>query len=65
VPPRYLQFIQLNPFTPLVRCYRRILIDGLAPDWPGLAYFTLFAIVSFGFGYWWFARTRKNFADVI
>ena len=65
VPPRYLQFIQLNPFTPLVRCYRRILIDGLAPDWPGLAYFTAFAIVSFGFGYWWFARTRKNFADVI
>ncbi|MEO8434560.1 MAG: ABC transporter permease [Pyrinomonadaceae bacterium] len=65
VPPRYLPFIQLNPFTPLVRCYRRILIDGLAPDWPGLAYFTVFAIVSFGFGYWWFARTRKNFADVI
>jgi pyruvate/2-oxoglutarate/acetoin dehydrogenase E1 component len=34
-------------------------------DWPGLVYFTLFALVCFVFGYWWFARTRKNFADVI
>jgi lipopolysaccharide transport system permease protein len=65
VPPRYRLFINLNPFTPLIRSYRRVLIEGTAPDWAGLAYFTLFAIVSFLFGYWWFARTRKNFADVI
>jgi lipopolysaccharide transport system permease protein len=65
VPARYRAFIDLNPFTPLIRNYRRILIDGAAPDWSGLAYFTIFALVSFVFGYWWFARTRKNFADVI
>ena len=65
VPARYLPFVKLNPFTPLVRCYRRVLIDGVAPDWSGLAYFTVFAILSFALGYWWFARTRKNFADVI
>ena len=65
VPARYLSIIQWNPFTPLVRCYRRVLIDGLPPDWPGLAYFTIFALISFAFGYWWFAKTRKNFADVI
>jgi lipopolysaccharide transport system permease protein len=65
VPARYLSVIQWNPFTPLVRCYRRVLIDGLPPDWSGLAYFTIFAIISFAFGYWWFAKTRKNFADVI
>ena len=41
------------------------LIDGLAPDWPGLAYFTVFAVICVAFGYWWFAKTRKNFADVI
>lgn len=65
VPTAYRSFINLNPFTPLVRCYRRILLDGLAPDWSGLAYFSIFAVALFIFGYWWFARTRKNFADVI
>ena len=65
VPPRYLAIINLNPFTPLVRNYRRIILEGTWPDWQGLAYFSIFAIASFLFGYWWFARTRKNFADVI
>jgi lipopolysaccharide transport system permease protein len=65
VPERYRVLVNLNPFTALVRNYRRILLDGSPPDWRGLAYFTGFAIISFVFGYWWFARTRKNFADVI
>jgi lipopolysaccharide transport system permease protein len=65
VPERYLSLVNLNPFTPLIRNYRRILLDGIPPDWRGLAYFSAFALVSFLFGYWWFARTRKNFADVI
>ena len=65
VPARFRVYINLNPFTSLVRSYRRIFLEGAAPDWSGLAYFTGFAIVSFLVGYWWFARTRKNFADVI
>jgi lipopolysaccharide transport system permease protein len=65
VPERFRSFIDYNPFTPLVRSYRRILLDGHLPDWRGLGYFTLVALVVFLFGYWWFARTRKNFADVI
>jgi lipopolysaccharide transport system permease protein len=65
VPARYHAFINANPFTPLVRNYRRIILEGSAPDWGGLAYFTLFALVVFILGYWWFAKTRKNFADVI
>jgi lipopolysaccharide transport system permease protein len=65
VPDRYRPFINSNPFTPLVRSYRSVFLEGGAPDWPGLAYFTAFALVLFVFGYWWFARTRKNFADVI
>jgi lipopolysaccharide transport system permease protein len=65
VPQRFRRFIDLNPFTPLVRSYRRIFLEGVAPDWAGLAYFTAVALLIFVFGYWWFARTRKNFADVI
>ena len=65
VPESYRGIVNLNPFTPLVRNYRRIILEGNLPDWRGLAYFAAFAIVSFLVGYWWFARTRKNFADVI
>jgi lipopolysaccharide transport system permease protein len=65
VPEGYRTLVNLNPFTPLIRNYRRILLEGNAPDWRGLAYFAGFGLVSFLFGYWWFARTRKNFADVI
>jgi lipopolysaccharide transport system permease protein len=65
VPERFRPFITANPFTHLIRSYRRILIEGAMPDWRGLAYFTAFALICFIFGYWWFARTRKNFADVV
>jgi lipopolysaccharide transport system permease protein len=65
VPERFRPLLDLNPFTPLVRSYRRVMLEGLAPDWRGLAYVTAVALVAFVFGYWWFARTRKNFADVI
>jgi lipopolysaccharide transport system permease protein len=65
VPERFRPLIRANPFTHLIRSYRRIILEGAMPDWRGLAYFTAFALVCFIFGYWWFARTRKNFADVI
>lgn len=65
VPEKLRPFVNANPFTALVRNYRRVLLDGAFPDWRGLAYFTICAVICFVFGYWWFARTRKNFADVI
>lgn len=65
VPERFRTFIDLNPFTSLVRNYRHIFLDGHAPDWRGLAYFTTISTIVFIFGYWWFARTRRGFADVV
>ena len=65
IPSHLQRLINLNPFTSLVRSYRRIFLEGLPPDWSGLGYFTLMALAVFVFGYWWFARTRKNFSDVI
>ena len=65
VPERFRPFIDLNPFTSLVRNYRLIFLDGAAPDWRALAYFAAISAILFVFGYWWFARTRKSFADVV
>ena len=65
VPQRYRPALELNPFTPLVRAYRSAVIEGAAPDPAGLAYASAVGLAAFLLGYWWFARTRKNFADVI
>ena len=65
VPERYRKFIEYNPWTPLVRSYRRVLLENSNPDWRGLLFFFVFASALFVVGYWWFARTRRNFADVI
>jgi len=65
VPEQYRRLIDLNPFTPLIRNYRRLILEGISPDWRGLLYFSVFAVLIFIFGYWWFAKTRRNFADVI
>lgn len=65
VPARFRLLINANPWTGLVRSYRRIILEGAPPDWTGLAYFAVCAVVCFVFGYWWFAKTRRNFADVI
>jgi lipopolysaccharide transport system permease protein len=65
IPPKYQWMIQFNPMAPLVRSYRRVLLEGRVPDWRGLGVTMLFALICFGLGYWWFERTKKAFADVL
>jgi lipopolysaccharide transport system permease protein len=65
IPPKYQWMVNLNPMAPLVRNYRRILLEGRAPDWRGLGVTMIFALVCFVFGYWWFQRTKKAFADIL
>lgn len=65
VPARYRPFVNANPFAALVRSYRRIFLEGVAPAWSSLAYVAVVGLVLFVFGYWWFAKSRRNFADVI
>lgn len=65
IPPQYRRLVDLNPLAPLVRSYRRILLEGAWPDWRGLVFTMAFALLCFGLGYWWFERTKKAFADVL
>jgi lipopolysaccharide transport system permease protein len=55
----------IRDMAQLVRSYRRILLEGRAPDWRGLGVTMAFALVCFIFGYWWFQRTKKAFADIL
>jgi len=65
IPPRFQWLITLNPMAPLIRSYRRILLEGRMPDWRGLCFTLVFAAFCFIFGYWWFERTKAAFADVL
>lgn len=65
IPDEFDFLVKYNPMAPLIRSYRRVLLEGRMPDWRGLAVTTLFAIACFILGYWWFERTKKAFADVI
>jgi lipopolysaccharide transport system permease protein len=65
IPLQYRWLMNLNPMAPIVRNYRRLLLDGAWPDWPGLAFSSLVAVSCLGLGYWWFEKTKKAFADVL
>jgi lipopolysaccharide transport system permease protein len=65
IPQKYQWLVNLNPMAPLIRNYRRVLLEGKTPDWRGLGVTMVFALVCFVFGYWWFERTKKAFADVL
>lgn len=65
VPPNYRWLVDLNPMAPLIRSYRWTLLEGKVPDWRGLGFTMAFGLICFTFGYWWFQRTKKAFADVL
>jgi lipopolysaccharide transport system permease protein len=58
-------FIRKNPIYVLVHAYRSILLEGTAPDWVSLGWFTLAAALIFLLGHAWFYKLRKSFADLI
>ncbi len=65
VPPQFQWLIRYNPMAPLIRSYRRALLEGQQPDWRGLSFTLAVAVVCFVVGYWWFQRTKKAFADLL
>ncbi|HOW75871.1 MAG TPA: ABC transporter permease [Candidatus Competibacteraceae bacterium] len=58
-------WLQLNPLALAIEQTRGILLFGQAPDWTPY----LLSLVAGGLiallGAWWFARTRRGFADVL
>ncbi len=65
IPARYAWLVAGNPMAPLIRSYRRILLEGRPPDWKGLVATLGVALFCLVVGYRWFERTRRGFADVI
>lgn len=64
--PAILQkLILLNPLTIPVEQMRAVLIFGKQPDWALLGWHLLAGLIVAWIGYYWFARTRKSFADIL
>ena len=63
--PQAAHLAGLNPILVLVRNYRRIMLNGTAPDWIPLLWTTAASIAIFLAGHAWFHKLRKSFADLI
>lgn len=58
-------WVALSPVAIPMEAMRGILVFGVAPEWTGLALYSLVSIVVAWLGYQFFQRTRKGFADVV
>ncbi len=65
VPVRLQQLIYLNPLTFIIEQSREVLIWGHWPNFFGLLVYTVIACGVASFGFFWFQKTRKGFADVL
>lgn len=65
MPEKYHPFILANPLTFIIEQSREVLLFGHQPNWLGLAIYMLIAFTVAWFGYIWFQKTRKGFADVL
>lgn len=58
-------YLFLNPLTFIIEQARGVVIWGDLPDWGGLAVYSVIAMMVAWAGAFWFAKTRKGFADVL
>ncbi len=65
VPERWQPWLLANPLTPVMEQLRRVVLEGLWPEWSQLALHLVIACMLAWAGARWFAATRKGFADVI
>ena len=65
VPKALLPWFRINPFLPVVRSYRNVLLNGTLPDAYPWLYLLGISLVIFFLGYFWFIRAKKAFADVV
>lgn len=65
LPPDWQPWLNINPLTLIIEQTRRVVLDGLWPEWGSLAVYLVLASVAAWIGGIWFQATRKGFADVL
>ena len=65
VPERFRFICRINPIAIFVEDARRVVLWGLMPDWPWFLAGLVFSLLILIFGFIWFMKSKKAFADVI
>jgi ABC-type polysaccharide/polyol phosphate export permease len=65
IPAAARRILHLNPFAYLVGLYRNAFMTGQLPSATSLIIMSLFCLLMFLLGYFWFSLTKKGFADVL
>ncbi len=65
LPQPWRMALMFNPLTFIIEQVRAALLEGVAPNLPGLAVYGLLATGTAWAGFAWFQKTRKGFADVL
>ncbi len=65
LPEEYRPWVYANPLTFVIEQSRAVLFANAVPDAIPLLRYYVIAIVVMVFGYWWFQKTRRGFADVL
>lgn len=65
VPEPWRWIIRVNPLTTILNGFRQVLLWESAPDWRAWLAVVVFSLVTLVAGYYWFARAKPSFADVV
>jgi lipopolysaccharide transport system permease protein len=63
--PKLLPFYMLNPMSPIIDAYRRVALEGKAPQWGYLGIAAITSIILLTLGYRMFKKLEPAFAEAI
>ncbi len=65
LPPAIGGYLMLNPMAALITMYRKLLIDGLPPDWHQLFLVILFSLIVLSLALWLFRRFDRVYPKIV
>ncbi len=65
LPERWQPLLQINPLAQVIEQTRRVVVEGLNPDWTYLVVGTLFTLAACELSFRGFQKSKRAFADVL
>jgi lipopolysaccharide transport system permease protein len=65
LPPSIGGYLMLNPMAALITMYRKLLLDGVPPDWHQLFLVILFSLIVLSLALWLFRRFDRVYPKII
>lgn len=65
IPEKYRWILEGNPMSFIIEYCRNVLIFGKMPVWGNYGLALLLSLLALQFGFFWFHKTKKGFADVL